>query len=178
MKASTQMIFPDTHPVSWAEVILPLAIPMAYTYQVPPGMESKALPGCRAEVVFGKQKKYAAIIRQIIQTAPAYETKPLLNILDDEPIICPEQLALWNWIADYYMCTEGEVMTAALPANFKLSSETILMFNEEAGEDFSGLDEEEFLVAEALLLRKQLQMTEVQQILDSRHVYPVIKRLM
>jgi len=178
MKGTTQISFQGTQTQAWAEVILPLAIPLAYTYQVPPGMEGKALPGCRAEVVFGKQKKYAAIIRQIINSAPPYETKPLLNILDDEPIICPEQLALWNWIADYYMCTEGEVMTAALPANFKLSSETILMFNEDAGDDFSGLDEEEFLVAEALLLRRQLQMTEIQQILDSRHVYPVIKRLM
>jgi len=47
-------------------------------------------------------------------------------------------------------------MAAALPANFKLSSETTLIFNEEYGEDFSALDDEEFLVAEALLIKKQL----------------------
>jgi primosomal protein N' (replication factor Y) len=75
------------------------------------------------------------------------------------------------------MCSEGEVMSAALPTNFKLSSETILIFNEDAGEDFTHLNDEEFLVAEALLLKKQLHITEVQQILDAKHVYPIIKKL-
>src|SRR5882757_105598 len=87
------------------------------------------------------------------------------------------QLKIWEWIAGYYLCSEGEVMAAALPAHFKLSSETILVFNEETGDDFSHLDHDEYLVAEALTIKKELKLTEVQQILDSSHVYPVIKRL-
>jgi primosomal protein N' (replication factor Y) len=75
------------------------------------------------------------------------------------------------------MCTEGEVMAAALPAHFKLSSETILVFNEEYGDDFSNLDNEEYLVAEALLMKHELRLTEVQQILDVTHVYPIVNRL-
>ncbi len=67
-------------------------------------------------------------------------------------------MQLWNWIANYYMCSEGEVMAAALPAHFKLSSETILQFNEEYGDDFAGLDNDEYLVAEALLIKKQLNL--------------------
>jgi len=81
-------------------------------------------------------------------------------------------------MSDYYMCTEGEIMQAALPANFKLSSETILTWNDEYGEDFTALDGEEYLVAEALLIKKELRLSEVQQILDSSHVYPIIKRLL
>ena len=68
-------------------------------------------------------------------------------------------------------------MAAALPAHFKLSSESILSFNEETGDDFSTLDTDEFIVAEALQIRKELKLSEVQQLLDSNHVYPVIKRL-
>jgi primosomal protein N' (replication factor Y) len=68
------------------------------------------------------------------------------------------------------MCSEGEVMAAALPAHFKLSSETILLYNEEFGDDFSSLDNEEYLIAEALLIKKQLNLTEVQQVLDATHV--------
>lgn len=68
-------------------------------------------------------------------------------------------------------------MAAALPAHFKLSSETILLFNEEYGDDFSNLNNEEYLLAEALLIKKQLNITEVQQVLDDTHVYPVIKKL-
>ena len=88
-----------------------------------------------------------------------------------------QQLQLWQWMADYYMCSEGEVMQAAVPSNFKLSSETILVWNEEHGNDFSDLNDEEYLVAEALEIKKELSLSEVQQLLDASHVYPVIKKL-
>lgn len=133
--------------------------------------------GCRVEVQL-KNKKYAGIVKRLHTERPeAFEPKPILNLLDQEPILHSTQLQLWEWIAGYYLCSEGEVMAAALPAHFKLSSETILVFNEEAGDDFSHLDHEEYLVAKALHIKKELKITEVQQILDSSHVYPVIKRL-
>ena len=177
MSTELEINFTEEEPNYWAEIILPLALPTIYTYAVPVHLIQLAQPGCRAEVVFGKNKKYAGIIKTIIQTKPAYKTKPILNVLDDSPMLYPQQLQLWKWMSDYYMCSEGEVMAAALPANFKLSSETVLIYNEEIGDDFSNLSGEEFLVAEALLMKKQLQLTEVQQILDATHVYPVIKKL-
>jgi len=161
----------------WAEIILPLALPNVYTYSVPVNMVAAAQPGCRAEVLFGKNKKYAGIIKKLITEEPPYKTKSILNILDDTPLIYPQQLKLWQWMSEYYMCTEGEVMAAALPANFKLSSETVLIFNEEYGDDFSALGNEEFVVGEALLLKKELTITEVQQVMDATHVYPTIKKL-
>ncbi|MEY3436383.1 MAG: primosomal protein N' [Sphingobacteriales bacterium] len=162
----------------FAQVILPLALPKNYTYSIPEEWESKILPGMRVEVVLGKNKKYAGIVRNVQQEKPGeFESKPILNILDSEPVVNQDQLDLWAWIADYYMCTEGEVMAAALPSNFKLSSETMLVFNEEYGDDFSLLNDHEFMVAEALLLKKELKLQEVQQILDSAHVYPVVKKL-
>ena len=162
----------------YTEIILPLALPQTYTWIIPPHLENKAKPGCRAEVIFGKNKKYAGIIKSLHRNKPhAFNPKFILNILDADPVIYPQQLALWKWIAAYYMCSEGEVMAAALPSYFKLSSETILVYNEEYGENFSFLDDEEFLVAEALLIKKELKLTEVQQVLDSAHVYPVVKRL-
>ena len=106
-----------------------------------------------------------------------FEPKPVLNILDDEPQLYQQQLQLWQWIADYYMCSEGEVMQAAMPANLKLSSETILVWNEEHNEDFTDLNDREYIVAEALSIKKELKLSEVQQLLDASHVYPVIKKL-
>ena len=164
-------------PSAWVEVILPLAIPKTYTYFVPQKLLTKIKIGCRVEVIFGKNKKYSGIIKSVLHEAPSFETKDILNVIDDEPIIYPQQLQLWKWLNDYYMCSEGEVMAAALPAHLKLSSETILVFNEEFGEDFSGLDDEEYLVAEALLLKKELRTSEVQQIAGITHVYPLIKKL-
>src|SRR4051794_26914385 len=103
---------------TWADIILPLALPALYTYSIPPELIDQAQPGCRVEVVFGKNKKYAGIIRSISKKEPAYKTKPVINVLDQTPILYPAQLQLWEWISRYYMCTEGEVMAAALPANF------------------------------------------------------------
>lgn len=162
----------------YAEIIIPLALPLNYTWSVPERFRESLKQGCRVEVNLGKSKKYAGVVKEIHSRVPEFfEPKEVLNILDVQPVIYNQQLHLWEWIARYYMCSEGEVMAAALPAHFKLSSETILVFNEEAGDDFTELDNEEYLVAEALLLKKELKLTEVQQILDSSHVYPVINRL-
>jgi len=161
----------------WIEVILPLAIPKTYTYSVPSNLHKKIKIGCRTEVVFGKNKKYAGIIKSVSGARPSFETKDIINIIDDEPIVYHQQLDLWKWISDYYMCSEGEVMAAALPTHLKLSSETILIYNDEYGDDFSELDNEEYLVAEALLIKKELRLSEVQMVSDIIHVYPLIKRL-
>jgi primosomal protein N' (replication factor Y) len=162
----------------YAEIIIPLALPKNYTWLIPDQMLDSVRPGCRVEVNLGKNKKYAGIIKRVHQEKPEFfEPKEILNVLDTEPVVYEEQLKLWEWMASYYMCSEGEVMAAALPSHFKLSSETILIFNEEYGDNFSALDHDEYLVAEALLIKKELKLTEVQQILDSSHVYPVINRL-
>ncbi len=163
--------------IKYVEIILPLAIPKTFTYSVPVGLNEKIKAGCRAEVVFGKNKKYAGIIKSISNENPGYEVRDIIQVIDEEPVIFEQQLHLWNWICKYYMCSEGEVMAAALPTHLKLSSETTLCFNDEYGDDFSDLGNEEYLIAEALLLKNELSISQVQQLLDVRQVYPVIKKL-
>ncbi|MBS1733384.1 MAG: primosomal protein N', partial [Bacteroidetes bacterium] len=99
--SNDNILFNEENSGCWAEIILPLALPTVYTYAVPVHLLSEAKPGCRAEVVFGKNKKYAGIIKSIVTEQPVYKTKPILNILDEEPILFPEQLKLWNWISQY-----------------------------------------------------------------------------
>ena len=178
MSFSTEILFNEESSGFWAEIILPLALPLVYTYQIPEHLKDKAKEGCRAEVVFGKNKKYAGIIKSIHQQKPNYTTKSIINVLDETPLLYPHQIKLWQWMSEYYMCSEGEVMAAALPSNFKLNSETIVVYNDAIGDDFSNLNDEEFIVAEALLIKKQLQLSEIQLLLDASHVYPVIKNLL
>ncbi|HEV7330087.1 MAG TPA: primosomal protein N' [Flavisolibacter sp.] len=162
----------------FAEVIIPLSLPKNYTWHIPDDMLATIGVGCRVEVNLGKNKKYAGVVKRIHNEEPlSFEAKDILNVLDPEPVIQPFQLQLWEWMARYYMCTEGDVMAAALPSHFKLSSETILIYNEEFGDDFSELDNDEFLVAEALQMKHELRLTEVQQILDVPHVYPIVNKL-
>ncbi len=179
MKSTAQDIFSGntSKQFLFADVIVPLALPRTYTWIIPEAFTNIIQPGVRVEVELRK-KRYAGVVKSIHQNKPdSFEPKEIINVLDSEPILHAVQLHLWNWIARYYMCSEGEVMAAALPAHFKLSSESVLVFNEEAGDDFTELDEEEYLVAEALQIRKELKLPEVQQILDMSHVYPVVKRL-
>ncbi|GAC1395704.1 MAG: primosomal protein N' [Sediminibacterium sp.] len=162
----------------FVEVIIPLALPKNYTWSVPVHLQQAIKPGVRVEVVLGKNKKYAGIVKKTIAEKPAsFQPKEILNVLDPEPLLYPEQLKLWEWMAQYYMCSEGEVMQAAVPANLKLSSESVLVWNEATNYDLSELSDSEYIVTEALELKKELRLTEVQQLLDAPHVYPVIKKL-
>jgi primosomal protein N' (replication factor Y) len=161
----------------YAEIIIPLALPKNYTWSVPEEFRAGLRPGCRVEVTL-RNKKYAGIVKCFTTVKPeAFDPKPIGNVLDTEPLVYPEQLKLWEWMAGYYMCSEGEVMAASLPAHFKLSSESILVFQESFGDDFSSLDNEEFLLAEALLIKKELRLSEAQELLGGHSVYPVVKRL-
>ena len=170
-------MFPD-NATQFAEVIVPLYLPKTLTWSVPPELHNKIKVGCRVEVSVGRHKKYAGIVKRVHENKPAaFDPKPILNLLDEDPVVYEPQLKLWKWIADYYVCTEGDVMTVALPAHLKLSSETILQYNEEHGFDLAQLSDNEYLVAEALEIKKELKLPEVQQLLDISHVYPVVKKL-
>ena len=162
----------------FVEVIIPLALPKNYTWQVPEQMQLGIIPGIRVEVALRKNKKYAGIVKRIVNEIPVgFTPSPILNILDSSPVVNETQLKLWEWIAQYYMCTEGEVMQAAIPANLKLSSESVLQWNEERTLDFSDLSDSEFIIAEALEIKGELKISEVQQLLDINNTYPVIKKL-
>ncbi len=165
--------------MKYADVILPQALPINYTYEIPSSFQGKLSPGCRVAVQFGRHKKYAALIKEIHNRRPqAYEVKPILDLLDKDPILYPVQLKFWEWLSRYYMCTEGEVMNAALPAYLKMTSETRLLLNPEADEALSGLSDDEYLIAEALQIHKELSIEEVQQILGKATVYPVIHQML
>lgn len=115
--------------MTYVDLLLPVPLQRLFTYEVPTSMEPLVRRGCRALVQFGKKKFYAGIVMEVHTTAPTYETKPLSEIVDTEPIVTEGQLRLWQWIADYYICTLGEVMKAAMPQGLKLESESKLMYN-------------------------------------------------
>lgn len=162
----------------FADVIVPLYLPKTLTWQVPPELVESLKPGLRVEVQVGSHKRYAGIVKRLHQTAPVgFNARPIIQPLDDTPIVTEQQLKLWNWIAGYYMCSEGEVMLAALPTHLKLSSETILQYNENHGLDLTHLSDREYLLAEALEIKQELKMNEAQKLLDTVNIMPVVKKL-
>jgi primosomal protein N' (replication factor Y) len=162
----------------FVDAIVPLSVPNLYTYRVPYELNDFVQPGVRIIVPFGRNKLHTAVIRTVHENIPTYTTKLLDYILDDIPIVTEVQLRLWEWIATYYMCNIGDVMTAALPSSFKLASETKILLNENFQEDEStNLTDNEYIIKDALSLRGTLDLAEIAQIIDRKTVYPIVKRL-
>ena len=114
----------------YVDVIVPLPIAGQYTYSLPEGWDEKVKEGCRVVVPFGRKKYYTAIITKVHETPPEeYETKDVAEILDERPVLLARQYAFWKWMADYYLCTLGDVYKAALPSGMKLESETVVVYN-------------------------------------------------
>lgn len=162
----------------FVEVILPLPVPGTFTYGVPEGLIGEVTTGKRAVVQFGSKKIYTALIHSIHKIPPGeYEVKNILAVLDRVPVANPIQLKFWEWMASYYMASLGDVMNAALPAGFKLQSETILMLHPEFNRQGTVLNEKEYLIAEALEIRKELSISDVSKIVDQAKVLPLINNL-
>ena len=162
----------------YADVILPLALAQTYTYRVPEEFVGQLREGQRVEVQFSKNKHYAGIIRRLHGDMPAFKTKPVLSVIDVEPLLTPRQLRLWDWIADYYCCALGEVMTAGLPSHLKMASETVITLGPMFSDDVTELSEDEYLVVEALTLQAELTLKDIRDILQRKTVYPVIRSLL
>ena len=163
--------------VTYVDVILPLALPRLYTYAVPIDWVEFVKVGQRVIVQFGKNKFYSAIVQRIHNQKPAVDAKLIESIAEEDAIVTETQLKFWKWMSDYYMCTEGEVMNAALPSGLKLSSETKIRYNENYDGDFETLNEEEFLIVQALRAQDTIDISQVQDLLKKRNVYPLLKTL-
>ncbi len=106
--------------MNYADLILPLPLQGTFTYAVPTQMQAVVKVGMRVLVPFGRNKTYLGIVARLHDRQPqGYEVKPISQLMDEEPIVTPEQLKLWQWIADYYLSPIGDVYKAALPAGLK-----------------------------------------------------------
>ena len=160
----------------FVEVILPLPLPKLYTYRINEDEAHFLQTGMRVAVSFGKSKVYTALVHKVHTNEPTYETKDIEYILDETPIVTPNQITHWQWIADYYMCTLGEVIKSALPSAFLLESETIIEIAEKDLNPYLFSDDE-FQVYEALHYKTALKGSEVSKIIPKKKTLKVIKSL-
>lgn len=160
------------------EVVLPLSLSKNYTYRVPFDLNEQIVVGKRVVLQFGKNKIYTALIKSISHTAPElYQAKYIIDVVDEHPIITLKQLQLWEWMTAYYLCNEGDVMSAALPTGLKLASETIIVLKEEAAPDVV-LTEKESRLVTALNNQKRLTIDDISNLLGQKTVYPIINSLL
>ncbi|HOU74418.1 MAG TPA: primosomal protein N' [Tenuifilum sp.] len=160
----------------YADVILPLALQATYTYSVPFEMEKMIQPGVRVVVSFGQRRLYSALVYRVHSEKPqVQQVKDILQVIDTTPIVLPSQYELWEWLAEYYMCSLGEVMKAALPSGLKMESDTYI-----ASGDFDEIDlsDEEMTLIHLLGQKRKLTIQQLTQKSGLKHPMSVIKSML
>lgn len=170
---------PEQKPM-YANVIVPLALQGTFTYSVPPVLQQNLRTGCRVLVQFGRKKTYTAIVTAIHFTKPTgYDVKEILGTLDDAPIIKHPQLEFWQWIADYYLCTIGEVYKAAVPSGLKVESETFISINPDFEETIDDrLSDRERVVMDFTAQRGRVQLDEISRATNFKNIVGIVSRML
>jgi primosomal protein N' (replication factor Y) len=162
----------------FADVILPIPVHREFTYRVPFEFNEFMKNGIRVIVPFGKSKLLTGIVTRVHDQIPAdYQAKYIEHVLDENPIVIGEQYSFWKWIASYYMAPLGDVMNAALPANFKLASETKIVLHPDFSVQNSVLNDKQQRIIETLEIREVLDLKEISELLGIKTIQPVIKEM-
>ena len=103
----------------YVDVILPLPLEGTFTYSVPDTLAPQVRMGVRVVVPLGRSKTYTAMAVRTHGDKPEFDTRDIIQVVDDSPVLPERQLRLWQWISTYYMCALGDVFKAALPAGLK-----------------------------------------------------------
>jgi len=161
----------------FVEVLLPLPVKKSFYYEVKKELLHKIQDFVRVLVPFGKTKVYTALVIKIHHAVEAdYDIKTIIDVLDDRPVIMPVHYRFWQWIAEYYMASQGEVMNAAFPAPFKLENKLQITVNT----GFSGYDnltDKEKLVWDFIADNNVVSIEKLQQGMKTKAVYSIINRL-
>ena len=162
----------------YVDVILPLPLPRSFTYSLSEDGMEDIQPGCRVVVPFGRKKYYTAIVCNVHYCPPeGYEVKEITTVLDTSPVLLPFQFKFWEWLADYYLCTQGDVYKAALPSGLKLESETIVEYNPDY-EAAGSLPEKEQQILDLLSQEPEQSVTRLEKESGIKNILTVIKSLL
>lgn len=163
----------------FADVLLPVPIPRLFTYRIPFDLNDHIKSGQRVIVQFGDRKIVTALVFNVHENPPKdFEVKSILELLDEFPTVNNVQLQLFQWMSEYYMCSLGEVMNAALPAGLKLSSESMVQIHpafslEDSTHAFS--DKEVMLIKR--LESGTMSYSEIAKFLGVKFIFSILKSL-
>ncbi|MBI0397857.1 replication restart helicase PriA [Cyclobacterium marinum] len=173
--------YPSTNKTLFADIILPVPIPRSFTYSVDPEIQDEIGIGYRVMVQFGKKRILTGIVAKVHQKAPeAYKAKPILDLLDDSPIVNALQIKFWGWMAGYYCCHIGEVMNAALPSGLKLSTESKVQIHPDFDLENPSfpMDERELVILEALEKNPEMNVDQLEPLVAAKDLHKIIKSLL
>ena len=157
-----------------ANIILPFPLNDTYTYYVPQAMEDNIYVGQRVIVSFGAKRFFTGIVYSLGEASNVVDLKPIAEIIDNKPIVSQNQLLYWRRLADYYICSLGDIMRLALPSALRLQSDTTVIINEETIPD--NLSDKESFVYSILQNENGLKINDLAKQCDFRPL-PVLRTL-
>lgn len=157
-----------------ANIILPFPLNDTYTYYVPQAMEEHICVGQRVIVSFGAKRFFTGIVYSLGEASDVADLKPIAEIIDNKPIVSQDQLLYWRRLADYYICSLGDIMRMALPSALRLQSDTTVIINEEITPD--NLSDKESFVYSILQNENGLKINDLTKQCDFRPL-PVLRTL-
>lgn len=164
----------------YADVILPLPLYSSFTYIIPESLVGKLRIGSRVLVPFGKTGCHTGIVESIHTTTPNRDSglKEIITQLDPEPILRQPQLKFWNWMAQYYLCSPGEVMKAALPSALKVESESFIeTVNNPDSDEILSLSEKQSLLFAFLSHNGKIKISDLEKNPEFHAVRPTVNDL-
>ena len=157
-----------------ANIILPFPLNDTYTYYVPQAMEEHICVGQRVIVSFGAKRFFTGIVYSLGEASNVADLKPIAEIIDNKPIVSQNQLLYWRRLADYYICSLGDIMRLALPSALRLQSDTTVIINEEITPD--NLSDKESFVYSILQNENGLKINDLAKQCDFRPL-PILRTL-
>lgn len=157
-----------------ANIILPFPLNDTYTYYVPQAMKDNICVGQRVIVSFGAKRFFTGIVYSLGEASNVADLKPIAEIIDNKPIVSQNQLLYWRRLADYYICSLGDIMRLALPSALRLQSDTTVIINEEITPD--NLSDKESFVYSILQNGNSLKINDLAKRCDFRPL-PVLRTL-
>ena len=162
----------------FCQVLLPLHLPSGFTYRIPLELYDKVKVGVRVAVQFGKKKIYSGIVSEIHDRVPEVSSvKYILEIIDSSPIINEKTLSFYNWIASYYMCYVGDVISAGMPALLRLRSESKLVVSDEFSAEFDKLTSRQLEILNIVDEKVSISIDEISNRFSEKRILPEITKM-
>ena len=165
----------------YVEIVFPLPFRKTFTYLIPKELEKQAKIGVRAVAPFGKRTLTGFIINKIKTTSLKEEIKPLIDILDELPIIDKEGFRFYEWLADYYLCSFGEALKLAVPYGSEVESKRKVIPDQKACAHLLIKEKNKSStrgkILKVLSEKKEISLRQLQKLVKKKNVYSILRTL-
>lgn len=165
-----------TDPSPYARVAVPVPLPEALTYEVPEDLTHLALPGTRVRVSVGRRRLLGVVMKRTGEAPEGVSLKPLLDVVDREPVVPEELLELARFVSEYYMAPIGETVRALIPGKLPPWGDRKVWLTN-AGAIAPARDEAEEHVIEAIRDAGRMSLADLRRRVDRPDTARIVDRL-